>query len=655
MGVVSTQGLNFQLVANNVTLDLFKDEEIKVSDNVTGLFDIGVLPSDFTRTITLPGTKKNNAFFEHYYDISVTNPFLFATNTKVDAYFDFGGIYVASGYLQLNKVNVLANKFIDSYEVTIYGLLSSFARETNRNNLTDLTTLTQYNHSASIYNITSSWSGSLFNGDIVYPMVDYGKYIRYDYDEYPTGINSDSGSLGVGDFKPAIRVKAVWDAIFNQYGYTYSSSFIDSGVWDDVYLLCDNNLQYPIFDGVDLEGYGRFKAFPISGSDTDIPMTAGTYLSLTYDNVAENPNFSFINGQYTLEREQSQIKGAIKLVTKVSGSAGFPQFTLQAYRTTGTPGSVAEKELVAINNFFRETDSQTTSTGDKTYTLEEQFTMNIVTGSYQFRLKYENYGGASFNVINNPGGNTNAYLQVSEVTANSDYRVMNIARNLPYGKTGVKQIDFIKGLQKKFNLIIYPSKTKPRHFIVETYNNWYKNGQIVSFNDFIDLNKKIEVIPANSLAVREVDFGDKLGLDLLSQNFEKGAGRVFGTSYYIDDQNFFSQGSFKVETPFAATPLRYVEGTGLSGSLPPQIGISHQVAVATNSYDVCFAPAITVYSTTGDLSPGNVLYYDIYLTSPVTGYNYAIEPFGDLIWNLSLSGVVINTYGFCYGGGGGTS
>ena len=62
MGVASTQGLSFRLVANDVALDLFKDEEIKVSDNVTGLFDVGELPSDFTRTITLPGTKKKEEY-----------------------------------------------------------------------------------------------------------------------------------------------------------------------------------------------------------------------------------------------------------------------------------------------------------------------------------------------------------------------------------------------------------------------------------------------------------------------------------------------------------------------------------------------------------------------------------------------------------------
>ena len=169
MGVTSTQGFNFKLVANGVTLDLFKDETITISDNITGLFDVGTLPTDFSRQITLPGSKINNQFFEQYYDISVENPFLFSTSNKVDAYFDFDGLYLASGYLQLNKVNVVANKYVESYEVTVFGSLASFAREINRSFLTDITTLESLNHSSSFQNITASWEGNLFNGDIVSP------------------------------------------------------------------------------------------------------------------------------------------------------------------------------------------------------------------------------------------------------------------------------------------------------------------------------------------------------------------------------------------------------------------------------------------------------------------------------------------------------
>ena len=56
MGVISTESFRFRLVANGQQLDTFKDEDIKLSNNVTGLFDLGILPSDFTRQITLPGS-----------------------------------------------------------------------------------------------------------------------------------------------------------------------------------------------------------------------------------------------------------------------------------------------------------------------------------------------------------------------------------------------------------------------------------------------------------------------------------------------------------------------------------------------------------------------------------------------------------------------
>ena len=94
MAVSSGRDKVFKLIARGVELDLFQDETLFLSNNVTGLFDLGKLPSDFTRQISLPGTRKNNDFFEHVYDISVDEPFLFKTNTKVIAQFDFDGFYV---------------------------------------------------------------------------------------------------------------------------------------------------------------------------------------------------------------------------------------------------------------------------------------------------------------------------------------------------------------------------------------------------------------------------------------------------------------------------------------------------------------------------------------------------------------------------------
>jgi len=149
MSVVSGRNSIFKIIARGVTLDQYDDEDIFLSNNVTGLFDIGKLPSDFTRQITLPGTKRNNEFFEHVYDISVDEPFLFKTNEKVIAQFDFDGFYVAQGYMQLENVVIKENKFIDSYTVSIFGLLSSFSRDLQSTLLTDLDPLQIYDHTAS--------------------------------------------------------------------------------------------------------------------------------------------------------------------------------------------------------------------------------------------------------------------------------------------------------------------------------------------------------------------------------------------------------------------------------------------------------------------------------------------------------------------------
>ena len=197
MSVFTTQGYKFRLVAGSgsyadrTQLDLFADEEIKVSNNITDLFDIGAVPGTFTRTITLPGTKTNNAFFQQFYDISVYEPDLFSTNQKVEAYLDFDGIYLVTGYLQLTKVSVFENKFVDSYEVNIFGIVSNFSTDAQRLFLTDLDNLSIYNHTSSLANISASWQGNLFGGEIRYALTDSGTGIFYSLERDFLGIDDN--------------------------------------------------------------------------------------------------------------------------------------------------------------------------------------------------------------------------------------------------------------------------------------------------------------------------------------------------------------------------------------------------------------------------------------------------------------------------------
>ena len=640
MGIISTQAFTFRLIANGTQLDIFDDEDIKLSNNVTGLFDIGVLPSDFTRQITLPGTKINNAFFEHVYDISIDNPFLFATNIKVPAYVDFDSVYLIQGYIQLNKVNVTANKYIDSYEITLYGALSSFGRDINRAYLTDLTSLSQYNHTSSYANIAQSWTGSgLFGGDIVYPLADYGEGWQFTPSNVYTGIDSNLGALTVQDFKPAIRVKAVWDAIFEYAGYTYSSSFWNQAWLDDVYLFCNNSLKYPEYAGVDLETLGTIKIAPLSGSGTNLNIPQNTATSLPWYNVQSDPSKVVgTNSSYTITLDHSSsLSVLLNLNVNLSGSIGGPAIEF-IVRETGSLALASLTTIVEFNQYYSAKTYQDFAAGNtgqnSTNEIQSAFsTAKLAPGTYYFGIQWYDQFGAPYNNFTftlDPGDNAKSYLQITKVRQAADGRVLDIPSNMPYGTSGIKLVDFILGLQKKFNLIIYPNKNKQNEFIVETFNNWYLRGQVKDFNKYINLDDKIEVIPANNLAVNKLNFGDTLDQDYVSQQFAKGANREYGKTYYVDTTNFYSQGSFDVKTTFASEPLIYLQGSGLSGSVGGLNPTITQYSAGTfyitdinNSTAACStSEQIEIFTANGYLTTGQIAYVDQYGSIPITGYYY---------------------------------
>ena len=145
------------------------------------------------------------------------------------------------------------------------------------------------------------------------------------------------------------------------------------------------------------------------------------------------------------------------------------------------------------------------------------------------------------------------------------------------------------------------------------------------------MDKKITVSPANNYAVNELNFGDTLDQDYISQQFNRGANREFGKTYYVDTNNFFSQGKFEVKTTFASSPLIYLAGTGVSGSASGGGPIATSIGDCILSYSSnpatwCLStPYVELFSSTGVLEPSAVLYYDAYGNSSVTGYRYVTD------------------------------
>lgn len=703
MAVASGRDKVFKLFARGTELDLFQDETIFLSNNVTGLFDLGKLPSDFTRQIMLPGTKKNNDFFQHVYDISIDEPFLFKTNEKVIAQFDLDGFYVAQGYMQLEKVNLRENKFVESYEVSVFGLLSSFKRDLQSITLNEVSEFDKYNHIFSIGNIANSWSGSSYTGtanatwggnsiftssvdghnlggEIVYCLQDGGKQLAFQ-SALPAnmfGIDNRTGPFDTPDgseiraqnFKPAMRLDKIIDAIFDETEYSYESTFLSESRFDNTYILLDRGLRFPIIDGTDLETAGQIEVGPVSGSSTPLTLTSGVSASLLFTDVYHDPSFSIIdaNGTYSpfwgsSVPASSPSQAEITLNILVSGAANptnYPEFYLFPDMNSPNPNFTDGIDLPYINDYIRRDFKG--SSGEKEYTLTQEIPkgFSFSSGSeYDFGIGFRTLGGGSLNVTIGPGGNAESRIKINSLVRLGELSTINIADNMPYGTNGITLLDFLASIQKKFNLQIYPSKTKPRHFIIETFNNWYKQGETKNFDKFVDLNKPLTVTPANNLGVREVEFGDTLDLDFLAQDFNKKNNREYGKSYFRDTQNFFSEGKLEVKTGLGVSPIRYVAGSGKEGSAVVRL-TAFQTVLGNSTTAICSSTTSTFYHNgTGSFPAiGDTVYFDVDGNTPATLNQYMLEDVGPgVIYELNpaTATVIDDSFGTCGGGGGPTS
>ena len=596
MSLFTTQGYRYQLVAgNNVILDTYSDESIKISNNITDLFDIGSVPGTFTRSITLPGTKKNNAFFEQYYDISVYDPDTFYSNAKVNAYLDFGSVYLVNGYMQLMKVNVIENKFVDSYEVNIFGAISNFSVEANRLFLGDLDNLSKFNHSSSYDAITGSWAGELFNGDIRYPMADYGKRIEFSTQEW-VGIDDNTDAMTVSDYKPAIRLKALWDGIFEKVGFTYTGSFFNQSWLEDVYILLNTRSRYPEYSYAELETLGQGKVVNILGTADNYQLTNNTQTNLPMGATEYDYNGFFTTGNpFTYfgsmpSRYLANIQLSYRVVNNGTQPtvSQYPAWYLYYYDANGN--YINAQVLTIINDYTQNVAEPRIGRGTITenFTVFQQLNMPQMTGSISFKILQQaqvasgSAGGVAvspnYNLFLNPTGSRDyCTFEVKQVRQAADYRVLEVPLNMPFGTSGIKLIEFVRAIQKKFNLVIYEDKTTPNQMIVESFNDWYLQGQVQDFNQYINIENKVEVIPANTLAVNKVSFNDKLDSDYISKDFEQINNRIYGQSFWIDTGSYFSEGEFKVETSLASGPIFQLPLTVTSGSSVGNSCTSYQV------------------------------------------------------------------------------
>lgn len=196
-------------------LELYDEVSIPINYSLAAIQDISKRNAAFSKTIVLPGTNHNSQLLGKLFEVNlnfVDSDFL--VNKKVPATIFQNDVPVLKGWFKLLKViknspsDISFDQNID-YEGVIFEDQVSLYDVIKDKDLTDID-LSPFDHTLDFTNIMGS-SGHTW--------VDVYKYPFH----YTT-----EGYYDFKDFRPAIYVKYLWDRIFTDAGFTYTSTFLNS-------------------------------------------------------------------------------------------------------------------------------------------------------------------------------------------------------------------------------------------------------------------------------------------------------------------------------------------------------------------------------------------------------------------------------------------
>ncbi|HEY3526035.1 MAG TPA: hypothetical protein VGK47_07555, partial [Nitrososphaeraceae archaeon] len=158
-----------ELYINNTLVDLL-EESIEslflINKQIQDIREPEKRQTDFTKTITLPGSKNNDILFSYAFSLShniqsTTTNFTpdFNPNLKATAVLYVDGAEQFSGIAQLVKVHV-TDDYLVMYDIQLFGKLANIFTNIGDKELTELD-FSEYNHTYNPTNVINSWATSI--------------------------------------------------------------------------------------------------------------------------------------------------------------------------------------------------------------------------------------------------------------------------------------------------------------------------------------------------------------------------------------------------------------------------------------------------------------------------------------------------------------
>jgi hypothetical protein len=487
-----------QVYIEGQKIELFEDEQINVTSSVQNINDISKVFTDFSQSFTVPASTVNNEIFQHFYQTDVDGTI--DHNIRRNALIEIDLTTFRRGKISIEKANI-KNSHAENYQLTFYGeirTLKDLFGEDKLNQL-DLTSLEFAFTGTDIYNRITDLTTDY---DVRYPLIASNRLWTYHHGS--EDITTNSKSIRYNELFPAVKIIRLFDAIANDYGVTFTGTFLSDPRFTNVFLYGKNTNVYSfITESTDVKIDQVISTVIV---DSTLPNPADlTYTDIYQDEInvlyAQDVQFSIISFEIL---NQSTVG---TWYIDVFQDGNYYQ-TIQG-TTTGVFGNISFQNISGLNTTL-------------TFKMKANVAMNI-----DMLINYQ---------ITGTNGLSN-YAQISTLQTAMSGNV-SINSTIP----DMKVSDFFTGVLKEFNCTCVA--TSENVFEILPLEDWYGQGAIVDITQYTDIDSiDIERIKL----YKKIAFKYQQSESFVNRNFFRISNSEYGNVEY---QFAYDGDEYIIETPF---------------------------------------------------------------------------------------------------------
>ena len=509
-----------ELFIEKQPVDVDKGFSTLLTYAVDDIRDFGAKNTTFSKTIILPGTKRNNLLFGNIFEVTGGNDY---DSTKPNQGTNFNAAVSASAMIFCDNIQVfkgivrvmeiIIDNGVIEYEVSVFGELGGFASKLGNLKLEDLD-FSAYNAAYSVLNITNSWN-TIAGSGLYYPLMDYGTY------------STDKNNWKVKTFRPALYAKEYIDKIFAKAGYSYNCDLFNTARFKSIIIPHNQKLltknKSNILTASRTVDETVISDVSFNDAAFTFPTSAGSIFSIT-------PSRFTYNGTETINTTLSF------------------NFTYSFKTTNNTILLSLKKNGVIVVSKTLPDVAGMTFTGS--WVIDQP--LNLATTDYIefFATVSNSLAGNLYNFIHKTGS-------ISIISSSAIPVPVNLGDTIALNDILPKNIlqkDFFSSIVKLFNLYVYEDPENDKLLKIKPFTDFFISAKTVDWSLKLDRSKPIRVKPMSELNARYYEFAFKDDSDYYNDLYKKRYNKAYGSLVY-DSAFEFAKETETVELIFSGTPL----------------------------------------------------------------------------------------------------